>query len=110
MIVHIFCHFYVYRVVARGAWFRALQRERALGDERGESRSSADDDHLCLIAVIGGERPLKRRGRASQAERETETRVRDCRLGGKLENSESGKAVCLLNCAVVATFIFMFSL
>ncbi len=49
---------------------RGLQRERALGDERGESRSSANDDHLYLIAVIGGERPLKRRGRASQAERD----------------------------------------
>ncbi len=57
---------------------RGLQRERALGDERGESRSSANDDHLCLIAVIGGERPLKRRRRASQRERETETRVCDC--------------------------------
>ncbi len=31
----------------------------SIGDERGESRSSANDDHLCLIAVIGGERPLK---------------------------------------------------
>ncbi len=41
---------------------RGLQRERALGDERGESKSSANDDHLYLIAVIGGERPLKRRG------------------------------------------------
>ncbi len=49
---------------------RGLQRERALGDERGESRSSANDDHLYLIAVIGGERPLKRRGRASQRERD----------------------------------------
>ncbi len=55
---------------------RSLQRERALGDERGESGSSANDDHLCLIAVIGGERPLKRRGRVSQ--RETETCVCDC--------------------------------
>ncbi len=70
---------------------RNLQRERALGDERGESRSSANDDHLYLIAVIGGERPLKRRGRASQAERDgTETCVRDClvneRKAGKTTN------------------------
>ncbi len=60
---------------------RGLQRERALGEERGESRSSANDDHLCLIAVIGGERPLKETQESFTRQRETETRVRDCLPG-----------------------------
>ncbi len=36
MIVHIFCHFYVYRVVARGAWFSGLCSGREHWETSGE--------------------------------------------------------------------------
>ncbi len=70
-----------YKCCEGGVVQRGLQRERALGDERGESRSSANDDHLCLIAVIGGERPLKERQESFTREREMETSMRDCLPG-----------------------------
>ncbi len=38
---------------------RGLQQERETGDERCVSESSANDKHLCLVSVIGMERPDK---------------------------------------------------
>ncbi len=75
---------------------QGLQRERALGDERGESRSSANDDHLCLIAVIGGERPLKETQESFTRERETETCVCDCLAVGKLNLIGTWKSCVLI--------------
>ncbi len=90
---------------------RGLQRERALGDERGESRSSANDDHLYLIAVIGGRDRLRDAGELHRGRDGTETCVRDCLVneGESWENHKPAKPALLPNCAVVASFILCFT-
>ncbi|KAG1940831.1 hypothetical protein F2P79_016387 [Pimephales promelas] len=69
-----------------GVVLRSLQRERGDGTERSVSRSSADDDHLCLISVIDVERlDISRRVRGNEREREMSwdlvcpTVERDCK-------------------------------
>ena len=74
--------------VARGAWFSAVCNGR---EKRRASRSSANDEHLCLIAVIRVERPLISRA----LERE-----RDWRENWTQRKKTGGSELSFLNCFV----------
>ena len=66
--------FYFYNdmlFVAKGAWFSAVCNGREKRRAWDASRSSANDEHLCLIAVIRVERPLISRA----GTRETEEKI-----------------------------------
>lgn len=70
-----------------GVVLPSLLRERDEGAERGVSGSSANNEHLCLISVIGVERPDINR---STAERERETGW-DLVWGLRSDNDENSK-------------------
>ncbi len=86
--------------VARGRGLAGSAAGREHWETSGEkSGSSAKDDHLCLIAVLAGKRPLRGVGRERHRERETETWEvsADCHGG-----IDCRSYVCFEDCAVVA--------
>ena len=92
--------------VARGAWFSAVcngREKRRAGRKlyilsMDASRSSANDEHLCLIAIL-----LAWRDRAGTRERKREglrTRTRDWKENWTKRKKTGGSELSFLNCFV----------
>ncbi len=89
------CYFMSKCILWRGGgvvqW--GLQRERGSGDEQWVSRSSANEEHLCLIAVISVERPDKEKPENVEKERETGRRLESVVRAGSWKNPRNWATV-----------------